>query len=64
MSILIEGIDMPTEGSIEIQVFAEGKAIQSGYTVRVNGTDYYQPILGEKPAVTAIQIPEGLEADG
>lgn len=57
MSILITGMDLPTEGCIELQVFAEGKAIQSGYTVRVNGMDYYQPTLGEKPAVAAIGLP-------
>lgn len=57
MSILIKGLDMPTVGSIEIQVFSEGRAIKSGYTFRVNGTDYYQPTIGETSAVDAIQLP-------
>lgn len=57
MSILIKGLSLPTDGSIEIQVFSEGKAIKSGYTVRVNGMDYYQPTIGETTAVDAIELP-------
>ena len=52
--IYIKGMEMPTDGAIEIQIFAEGKAIKSGYTVSIDGKDYYAPTLGETPAVQAL----------
>jgi len=58
MSIYIEGIEMPKEGSIEIAILAEGIAIETGHTVRVDGKDYYTPTLGEKPSTNAIEVPD------
>ena len=56
--IYIPGIEMPKGGAIEIMIFAEGKAIKSGYTVSIDGKDYYAPTLGETPAVQALPVPD------
>ena len=56
--IYISGMKMPKEGSIEIAILAEGIAIETGHTVRVDGKDYYTPTLGEKPSTNAIEVPD------
>ena len=54
--IVIRNMEMPKEGGIEIMILAEGIAIETGHTVRIDGKDYYTATLGDKPATEAIGI--------
>ena len=56
--IYISGMEMPKEGCVEIQIFAEGIALKTGYTVRIKDKDYYQPTIGETPPMSVISVPD------
>ena len=58
MGVYIPSMKLPKEGGIEIMILAEGKAIETGHTVRIDGKDYYTATLGEKEAADAIPVPD------
>ena len=56
--IYIPGMEMPKEGGVELLIYAEGFAVETGRVVKF-GDDYaYQPTLGEVPAIRAIPVPD------
>lgn len=58
MSSLIEGMEMPKEGFIEIIIRDDGTVQQTGQSYRIDGTDYYTPYVGEMPTMfEAVEIP-------
>ena len=62
MSVLIEGMEMPKEGFVEILIRDDGTVQQTGQSYRIDGTDYYTPYVGEMPVMykaTPVQEPHG-----
>ena len=58
MSIIIEGMEMPKEGFVEILVRDDGTVQQTGQSYRIDGTDYYTPYVGEMPTIyKAVPVP-------
>lgn len=57
MSIIINGVDMPEEGFVELLVWADGTVLQTGESLRIDGEDYYSPTVGEKPVGSAVRVP-------
>lgn len=58
MSVLIKGLEMPKDGFVEILIRDDGTVQQTGRSVRIEGTDYYAPYIGEKPVMCeAIPVP-------
>jgi len=51
MAVLIDGMEMPKEGFIEILIRDDGTVQQTGQSYRIDGTDYYTPYVGEMPAM-------------
>ena len=51
MSVLIEGMEMPKEGFVEIIIRDDGTVQQTGQSYRIGGTDYYTPYVGEMPVM-------------
>lgn len=51
MSVLIEGMEMPKEGFVEILIRDDGTVQQTGQSYRIGGTDYYTPYVGEMPVM-------------
>lgn len=59
MSILIEDMEMPKEGFVEILIRDDGTVQQTGQSYRIDGTDYYTPYIGEMPVMyKAVPVPE------
>lgn len=57
--IYIPGMEMPTEGFVEILIRDDGTVLQTGQSYRVDGTDYYTPYVGEMPVIyKAIPVPD------
>lgn len=68
MAILIEGMEMPKEGFVEILIRDDGTVQQTGQSYRIDGTDYYTPYVGEMPVMykaVPVQEPHGrlIDAD-
>ena len=65
MSILINGMEMPKEGFVEILICDDGTVQQTGQSYRVNGNDCYMPYVGEMPKMfTAVHVqPHGRLVD-
>ena len=58
MTILIEGMEMPKEGFVEILIRDDGTVQQTGQSYRIDGTDYYTPYIGKMPVVyKAVPVP-------
>ncbi len=58
MSILIDGLEMPQEGFVEILIRDDGTVQQTGQSYRIDGTDYYTPYVGEMPTIyKAVTVP-------
>lgn len=58
MGVYIKGMEMPTEGFVEILIRDDGTVQQTGQSNRFNGMDYYTPYIGETPAIyKAIPVP-------
>ena len=58
MSVLIKGMEMPIEGFVEILIRDDGTVQQTGRSVRIEGTDYYAPYIGETPGTyEAVPVP-------
>lgn len=58
MAILIEGMEMPKEGFVEILIRDDGTVQQTGQSYRIDGTDYYTPYVGEMPVMyKAVPVP-------
>ena len=58
MSILINGMEMPKEGFVEILIRDDGTVQQTGQSYRIDGTDYYTPYVGEMPVMyEAVPVP-------
>ena len=64
--VYIKGMEMPTEGFIEVLIQANGVVQKTGYSRRYEGQDYYSPWVGEVPetytAVSAQDYDELLKA--
>lgn len=59
MSVLVEGMEMPKEGFVEILIHDDGTVQQTGQSYRIDGKDYYTPYIGEMPVMyKAVSIPE------
>lgn len=57
--IYIPGMEMPTEGFVEILIRDDGTVLQTGQSYRADGADYYTPYIGEKPVIyKAIPVPD------
>ena len=58
MAVLIEGMEMPKEGFVEIIIRDDGTVQQTGQSYRIDGTDYYTPYIGEMPVMyKAVPVP-------
>lgn len=58
LSILIEDMEMPKEGFVEILIRDDGTVQQTGQSYRIDGTDYYTPYIGEMPVMyKAVPVP-------
>ena len=58
MSVLIDGMEMPKEGFVEILIRDDGTVQQTGQSYRIDGTDYYTPYVGEMPVMyKAVPVP-------
>ena len=58
MSVLVNGMEMPKEGFVEIIIRDDGTVQQTGQSYRIDGTDYYTPYVGEVPIMsTAVPVP-------
>lgn len=59
MSVLIEGMEMPKEGFVEILIRDDSTVQQTGQSYRIDGTDYYTPYIDEMPVMyKAVPVPE------
>jgi hypothetical protein len=57
--IYISGMEMPTEGFVEIIIRDDGTVQQTGQSYRIDGTDYYTPYVGEMPVMyEVIPVPD------
>lgn len=58
MGVLIEGMEMPKEGFVEVLIRDDGTVQQTGQSYRIDGTDYYTPYVGEMPVMyKAVPVP-------
>ncbi|WP_405291722.1 hypothetical protein [Methanobrevibacter sp.] len=58
MAVLIESMEMPKEGFVEILIRDDGTVQQTGKSYRIDGTDYYTSYIGEMPVMyKAVPVP-------